>query len=447
MTEYFLESFCQGDFTFLGAYTFSNGKSNFLLGKNGCSVFLCEELTEQISSGKVDKNLMLKLVQHGLGYIPGKEMFSCEKQADIRYFIIDLTKKCNFDCIYCFRDFQDHPDIPMDTLKDVLQYILKYCQKESIKRIGIQLWGGEPLLALDRIEYVVRFFEQTNLRVSFDIETNGSLVTQEVAEKLYQWGIHVGVSLDGPPQLQNMQRPLASGTPSSDLAEAGIKNLQKYYKNNIGGITVVTRHNFRHIKEMLDYFIYGLHLKSMKFNLVRDNDHAAEKRLALTEEEVTWFANELLDYLQAFRTLGADFTEGNVEVRLKNLLQRSRISCCISNGCQGGKKMVSFDREGNIFPCEMIDFPEEKIGSVYDDEDIAIQLKCAMKKNLFFTPKESEKCRTCPWWCYCGGGCSSRNRYLNRDGQIDEVECALNRVMYPRLIEGLLQGYIGLEMR
>jgi uncharacterized protein len=147
-----------------------------------------------------------------------------------------------------------------------------------------------------------------------------------------------------------------------------------------------------------------------------------------------------MDYLQAFHALGAQFSEGNIEVRANNLLRRSNASCCISHGCQGGRKMISFDHAGNIFPCEMIDFPEEKIGSIYEEDSLEWMVQKAAQRNKFFLPKIDDRCTKCPWWFYCQGGCSSRNRYLNRDGKIDEVECALNRSIYPRLIQKILKG-------
>lgn len=442
MNMEYVKPFKIGDFCFLGCYLFSKKGNHFLLGENGCAIIIDDSLLENIRVQMLPSGFQFKLVQHGLAHVPGKVMFRCEKQIDIRYFIIDLTKKCNFSCVYCFRDLHNADTIDINVLKKILQYILAYCHKEAITKIGLQMWGGEPLLAMDKIEYVVEFFKHTDLQVTIDVETNASLVTHEIAEKLFEWGIHVGISLDGSPRLHNQQRLLASGKPSAELVETGIRNLQKFYKDGVGGITVITKHNYRYIKEILDYFIYQLNLTSMKFNLVRDNDYANEQKLALEENEVFRFANELLDYLQAFKSLGARFSEGNIEIRVKNLLQRSNISCCISHGCQGGKKMVSFDQNGNIFPCEMLDFPEEKMGSIYDEVDIGTQLEKAIQKNNFFLLKKDGRCRSCPWWYYCQGGCSSRNRYLRRDGQVDEVECSLNRAIYPRLIEGILDGYI-----
>jgi uncharacterized protein len=442
MKEGNLEGYKIGDFCFFGCHFFSDNGYHFLLAANGCAMIIDDILLDSICQRKPTPELQFKLVQHGLATVPGKQMFRCGKDIEIKYFIIDLTKRCNFDCIYCFRDFHNTDVIPMDMLEKILQYILNYCHRESITKIGLQMWGGEPLLALDRIEYVVNYFAHTDVKAAIDIESNASLVTDEIAQKLYGWGIRVGVSLDGTPALHNRQRRLVNGKPSAKLVESGIKNLQKYYGEDLGGITVVTKYNYRYVKEMLDYFIYKLHLTSMKFNLVRDNDHAPEHKLALDADAVCEFANELMDYLQAFHQLGAVFSEGNIEVRIKNLLQRSNMSCCISHGCQGGKKMISFDHNGNIFPCEMIDFPDEKIGSIFDEDDIETMINKAAGQNKFFLPKVDERCNGCPWWYYCQGGCSSRNRYLNKDGKIDEMECALNRSIYPRLVREILNGNI-----
>lgn len=442
MNQKYIEPFNSGDFHFNGCHVFSENKQNFLLSSNGCVIILDDELLSEIQTQNLSDNLKLKLIQHNLATVPGKCSFVCRKEIKVQYFIIDLTKKCNFNCIYCFRNLYDEKTISIETLSDILNFIVGYCHAEGIKRIGLQMWGGEPLAAFDRIEYTIEYFKTTDIKISVDIETNASLVTDEIAEKLYRMGVNIGVSLDGTPELQNIQRKTVLGKPSADKVESGIKILQKYYGSNIGGITVVTRYNFRFVKEMLNYFIYTLHLNAMKFNLVRDNNHAAEHNLALSIEETEWFANELMDYIQAYKNLGADFSEGNIEVRTQNLLKRNQSSCCMSCGCQAGRKIISFDQKGDIFPCEMTDFQEEKLGSIYTDKSLNQMISESISKNTFFIPKHDEECDSCPWWCYCGGGCSSRNRYLGICGQIDKNECTLNKVFYPRLIQGILNKTI-----
>lgn len=442
MIQHSLDAFQQDDFVFYGAFVFSKNGRNFLLGDNGCAILLSDELTENLKSAKPDSQLMFKLVQHGLAYVPGKRMFKCEKEIELRYFIIDLTKRCNFDCIYCFRAFQENRCIDINTLNVILQYIKAYCKSHDLQQIGLQMWGGEPLLEMDKIRYVAKFFKSSDIKASIDIETNASLITDELAKEMYELGIQIGVSIDGPPNIQDQQRRLVSGLPSSSLVEKGIFHLQKYYGKNIGGIAIITKYNYRQISKMLDYFIYHIGLSHMKFNLVRDNSNAKEEKLALTKEETEVFLQELTECLDAFQSMGADFSEGNIATRAKNLLERNGTNYCLSHGCQGGRRIVSFDYKGDVYPCEMTDFPEEKIGSVFEDTPLDEQIQAAIEKNYFFLPKKNEKCKECCWWYYCGGGCSSRNRYLGRNGEIDETECLLNCILYPKIIERILDGRI-----
>lgn len=441
LKQFKIEPFTQGDVSFLGAYAFEKNNRIFLLSDNGYSMLIDHDLLKLIQEKNMSEDLMFKLIQHGLAHTESKVM--CKKQPDIKvqYFMIDFTKKCNFNCIYCFRDFSQTHSITNECLDDILNFINDYCQKENLTKISLQFWGGEPLFALEQIKKTVEFFNNTNLKVHYDLETNASLVTPDVAKQLKDYGVSVGVSIDGTAELHNKQRNLVSGKDSFDLVEKGIFNLQKYYGDDISGITVVTKYNHLHIKEILDNYIYKLNLKSMKFNIVRDNPYAVEKNLVLSEKEISTFTKTLIEYLIAYQNMGVNFVEGNIGLRLQNLLYRCGMSCCISNGCKGGKYIVSFNQNGDIFPCEMTDFPEEKLGSIYSDLPLDEQIKSNMQTSCFFKEKKSKQCNSCPWWYYCGGGCSSRNHYLG-ESSIDKVECCLNKTIYPTLIELLLDGQL-----
>ena len=428
-----------GTLHFPGGFCFIKESQSFILTKNGNTAIVGGDVLENLQNGVVPSESRPYFLQRGI--LEPTQLFPRKKA--VSYFIIDLAKNCNFDCIYCFRDLQDKRIISIEVLDDILRFIKDYCEEKKLYRIGLQMWGGEPLLALDRIEYVANFFNNSKITAVIDIETNGSLVTDAVAEKLYRMGIRVGVSIDGTPRLQNIQRPFVNGKPTAEKVEEGIRNLQKYYIDALGGITVVTKYNFKHIKEMLDHYIFRLQMKSLKFNVVRDNPNAAAGNLSLNTEEVTWFANELMDCLYAFWSIGKHFSEGNIDVRVRNLLHQCNDNLCISRGCQGGRSILSFNQKGEIFPCEMTDFAEEKIGSIYSGRNLDMLISDAEQKNQFFLPKIAKKCEYCPWWCYCRGGCTSRNRYIGLIGKPDECECALNRAFYPRIVEGIIDGTIG----
>lgn len=449
MNDYkYIDGFSNESITFTGAYCFSSERSDyhFLLGKNGCSIIIDSELLGSLLNKEISENFMFKLVQHGMASAEGstfphdeyEELCKGDCIPEPLFFIIDITKKCNLNCIYCFRDLNDRRTITMETLEDICRYILKLAHEMKRSSINIQLWGGEPLLAFEQIEYVCSFFKAADVHAVIDIETNGTLITDEIAEKLYDMGIRVGISIDGLPEHQNRQRPTADNRQSMPLLQKGIDSLRKYYGNNVGGITVITKYNYKDIAEIIKYYICTLGILNIKFNIVKDNPNASEMSVGLTLPQVSEFAEKLCDVVELYNALGIPFAESNISTRLDNLNLRMNSSCCISNGCKGGRALISIDMRGDVYPCDMTDHPELKIGSIYDPTPLGKQIMSCRDTNVFFKKKHLENCAVCPWIYYCKGGCTSRIRYSDFSSGIDEVECAFNRTVYPRLVRGIL---------
>lgn len=126
--------------------------------------------------------------------------------------------------------------------------------------------------------------------------------------------------------------------------------------------------------------------------------------------------------------------------KLKNLLIRLSGSICKSVGCKGGKQLVSFDKKGNIYPCELTDHSDVIIGNIYEEEDLQKLIKNNRSTEKYFETKKTDECNNCSYYCFCRGGCSAAIKYNDYKCDIDTDECRTNKVLYPKLISLILNN-------
>ncbi len=420
----------------------NGGKYNFLFNPAfGTSILIDGENTRQLLDQNPGDDLQFKLVQRGFMEVPGCNACVSDEGIMPNFFIIDLTQACNFRCAYCFRHLnQQSTTISDSNLDAIVQYISDHCIKNNLTEVNVQPWGGEPLLAWKKILRMHDMFLKKGLKPIFVIESNAGLITKEIATEAFKRDIRIGVSIDGPPELHNSQRKLATGKPSFEKMYEGMKNLREAgFGQRHGVITVLTRNGYPYVEEILEYFAVELGIDRLRLNVVKDSPMMKDKNLCLTEEEIADFNKRLVMKLIDLNKRGFAITEINVMDKLNNLLTRKRVNICNSRGCMGGKKMIAFDQEGRIFPCDITDYKEEAVGSVFDEEDLVELLGKAHNLKSFFKPKEDPECSDCTWAFFCKGGCT--NAILYKKGEIsgiDRQECITNKTLYPALIDMIM---------
>lgn len=428
---------------FIGAYIVTKGEFSFLLNsKNGCSIILETILTNQILCHTISEELAFRLIQRGL--ITNKNSMApiVDEHIQPTFFIFDLTQACNFRCVYCFRHLEDKvTTISDDNLDAIVKYIINYCKKYHIKDFCIQPWGGEPLIAFEKIKRMDDAFKDAGLNPLISIETNASLITEQLAEEASKRNIRLGISIDGYSDIQNMHRPLMSGAPSFNKMKKGVEIISRFENlKNYGVVCVLTSKSFPYLSDIIEFFGTELKIKCFKLNLIKDNPVMKDAQLCLSEEQIIAAQNILIDKLVDLNNRGFEITELNVQEKLMNLLVRSKSNICTSRGCMGGTKMIAFDQDGRIYPCDVTDYKEESIGNVHISGDLIELVKAAkIANNDFFAKKHSDICNKCPFWFFCKGGCTTAIKYkLGKVEGVDNQECLANLSLYPRLINLIL---------
>lgn len=118
------------------------------------------------------------------------------------------TEQCNFRCTYCYEDFSIGK-MKRDVIDGVKNLISKRANDLDILKLS--WFGGEPLSARDIVyeisEHVIDVAYQYGLKYQGTMTTNGFLLTEMVATKLYMLGIRdFQISLDGPREVHNQTR-------------------------------------------------------------------------------------------------------------------------------------------------------------------------------------------------------------------------------------------------
>jgi uncharacterized protein len=95
-----------------------------------------------------------------------------------------LTYRCNFDCVYCFQKaFRDNSSVSDKVVNGFIKYIRNH---ENGRKVRVTFFGGEPLLEMQRIKEIS--MKLSDLKYSFSVVTNGSLLTKHIVNELKSLG-------------------------------------------------------------------------------------------------------------------------------------------------------------------------------------------------------------------------------------------------------------------
>ncbi len=110
------------------------------------------------------------------------------------YCLLFLTRRCNIDCAYCHMDHDGYEDMTEARLKHAIDLFLSVNPN-----VCLHLFGGEPLLRFDLIEWIVDYVatHYSDRSVRYMITTNGLLLRDRYLDFLLDNQVQLMLSLDG----------------------------------------------------------------------------------------------------------------------------------------------------------------------------------------------------------------------------------------------------------
>lgn len=259
----------------------------------------------------------------GVFYAPGhvatafsEELLRCAEQAQGAWrrlaetpfapecLTLHLNNRCNLACGYCYAAVgraQVSPHIDEKAALGAARLVARCCAEKSKPFDLVLHGGGEPTLDW---ESVVRLVEATRaIATQAGIGWTGGLITNGVIpEERAAWlGREldlVKLSCDGPPEIQDRQRPLAGGGPTSPhvvrtaraLREAGGRFLVR---------STITPETVERQAEIVKYLHEALGATEMRFEPVY-------RAAAFRPEQAEWFVGHFLEAQREARARGCD---------------------------------------------------------------------------------------------------------------------------------------------
>jgi uncharacterized protein len=364
----------------------------------GCSAELVRDLA-------VGRMLVADDVEE-LDLLQARYHHSRQDESGFRLTIV-TSLGCNFDCPYCFE--AKHPSIiDADVERSILAVLDD--QLPTIGRFTVTWFGGEPLVGkrplLNLSDAFIERCDAAEVTYSASIITNGYLLSRETCEQLRDRRVTAAqVGIDGPPDVHNRMRPLATGAESFDRI---VENLH-------------------HAVEYLDV--------SVRVNLDEANLDRAEELLAILADQ--GFAGKLHVYAGHLVGVGVnpaapsasyhrcltnpDFAAASSEFdRMAHRygLGRPSVPQPMGTPCTAVRaNELVVGSAGELYKCwDSVGSEFEVIGHIADYRNTNGRLN----RWLAYDPFKNAECRTCIALPVCMGGCAHHamdlDLYENRCG-------------------------------
>jgi His-Xaa-Ser system radical SAM maturase HxsB len=236
--------------------------------------FLEKQLFDTLIAGKLDKKTeeFADLKANGFlfdGHLAETIDLLATKFRTKKRFLYDftnlhmfvLTRRCNQECAYCHAaSVGDADTADLDMARDTARKALEIAFKTPAPAIKIEFQGGEPLLNLDTLKFMVDYAKELNetaqKHVEFVVCTNLVALTENTLDYFKENHIDISTSLDGPRDIHDACRTLRHGGGTYDIVSEKIAWINEALGyNRLSALLTVTPYNLYRLDEVVDEYI------------------------------------------------------------------------------------------------------------------------------------------------------------------------------------------------
>ena len=340
----------------------------------------------------------------------------------INILIKPASSACNMACKYCFyRDVAEHREQAFEGMLSLqkMERAIRAGMEYADHSCSFAFQGGEPTLAgLDFYRGVVELekkYARSGVEIHNAIQTNGMLIDEEWAAFLAENRFLVGLSLDGPAELHNLNRldTVGEGTFNRVMRTA---RLMEKHRVEFNILCVVTGRNARSVEKIYRFY-RRQGFRWLQFIPCLDSleQQRGEEKYHLSAENYGDFLIRLFDLWYEDLQRGEYISVRHLDNWLSILLGGQPEACSMTGQCA-----VQFvvEGDGGVYPCDFYVLDEWRMGTVGESSFAEMQRGEVAAWFIQASLRVPNKCRRCRWYGLCRNGCR-RNRMTLLDGEVD----------------------------
>jgi uncharacterized protein len=411
-----------------------------------CSQFEDRELTEEDCEAIEELLQCYFLVPENFNDRAFLEEKMREREAEIvsgsliDYLELIMSEECNFCCTYCIHfnnlETSDRINNPkkfmrFDTAKETVDRYIEILREHEKHVAEINFGGGEPLLAWPVIKQVLEYCRATygsEFEFRFSINTNASLITQDVAGTLKEYRVEIASSLDGLRKGNDRVRLTKSGGGTFSKIMRGFDALTQVGYPLDGIAVTITERNFQELDESIIDWAVSRGMKNVRIDI---------DVIGMVEVPI----NDIVAKLMRIRRYA---TERGIDVpgfwsrpaeNLNESTIESRVAFC--GAVRGNSMCVS--PSGNIYGCG---YSTTRLGSLSEIQSFHAPGTAYHRFVRDHLTGVMEMCRGCMIEGQCGGGCNITQEFarVTKTTKIERMCEFYRRVTQEILLEQLREA-------
>ena len=312
-----------------------------------------------------------------------------------------------------------------DTARKGLELLKRNVADASV---SIVFYGGEPLLKFNLIRFIVERAKHIGLNANYVIVTNGSIMSDEIAEFFKNNDFEVGISVDGDKITHDEMRLDNMGQGTFDMISKTIELLIRH-EVRPGISCTLSRHNMNNPLEIKSY-LTKYNLPCVSYNLPAPNGN-----IVISDEERKILVRNLMQAETELINSGI-LEDKIVDRRLRAFIEKN----IWTRDCAAyGQQMVIMPN-GKVGVCHGL-WPDEENATQNSYYDLDVNYTGLILEHSTWkewgarTTFNMPACWNCPAISLCGGGCAKNAKI--KQGTIWEVDtdiCILMQEVIPWII-------------